>query len=447
LRRETSCGSINSIHNSITSVGSKNSSGTMVSMDDMEKECDDQLISQGIKSRNPQTSAKIRNGMTMEEFRDAADFENVMNSTSLPASSSFALSHRKGMQSKVGPLHRAGHFLLSVYGLIPWFPRRRDLMHRITISLVLLLAASHAMYLSIVEQHANYEHLPTVCLAMGTFCGIMDLLWFGFRFRYEQLSRYISEIDCTAEWYRKSLSRFMAISGLSGGAAITKFTFWMHPACQVTPPGETNDVHSLLHLIFFFALFGALTVITYCQSHVDLALEFLVERCSMEYARNPDTLHAIKSWNTIQSIIRRTGRTIENSFLALITSSLVLFVWATVQVIEGAGRTSQFKTNDVPCIALHSGWMVSPVLLAMYAICCAAALTRRCSRAPSFVNSLWFEDESINLGTRDVVQHMQNSDAGLFIKGARVTPHMAIKLAYILGVVCFTVLSRNFSSL
>jgi len=422
------------------STKSRESAGAGVSMGKLEKDCDDELISQSMTYHMRQTSEKSYRRMTMAEFTDAADSELVARS-SIPSPSSSPFHHRVGTHGMGHALNRVGHLFLSVYGLTPSLPKHSDLIHRLTVSLVLVLASSHAVFLSVAEQNAKYEYLPTVCLALGSLFGIMDLLWFDFRLRFEQLSDHIEFMGCTAVWHQKSFRRFMIISILSGGTACVKVTLWVHPACQETSRGKTDDVHSLLHLISFFVFYGALTVITYCQSHVDLALEFCVESYSMEYTENHDHLHAICSWNTIQAITRRTGRTTENSFLALITSSLVLFVWSAIQAIDIS------KVDDTQCTALHFGWMVSPVLLAMYAICCAAALTRRLSRAPSFINSVRFEEERHNLGTACLVQHMRNSDAGLFVKGACVTPHVAIKLVYIMGVVCFTLISQNFRSL
>merc|ERR1712113_176011 len=73
---------------------------------------------------------------------------------------------------------------------------------------------------------------------------------------------------------------------------------------------------------------------------------------------------------------------------------------------------------------------VPRVILMLYSLFQTASVTEKCSRAPAFVNSLATAEDTINLNRQYVVQYMEHSAAGLYIKRVRITTMMVFKFAY-----------------
>merc|ERR1711972_231564 len=67
----------------------------------------------------------------------------------------------------------------------------------------------------------------------------------------------------------------------------------------------------------------------------------------------------------------------------------------------------------------------------------AAAVTEKCSRMPSLVNSLTVEGRNIDRDRQYVVEFIANSTAGFYVKGVRLTAFMVMKLSYLCGAVVF----------
>merc|ERR1712107_385915 len=76
----------------------------------------------------------------------------------------------------------------------------------------------------------------------------------------------------------------------------------------------------------------------------------------------------------------------------------------------------------------------------------AAEVTEKCARVPPLVNSLSFGVD-VDPQRHYLVEYVAYSAAGFYVKEVRLTAAMALKLAYISGLVAFGVLTKVASGL
>jgi len=269
------------------------SRGSPLSMDDLERSHDDETISQGMRDLSPQDPVRSVDmthvwSMSMQQFRDAADKALVMELTPVPIGAAyFASTPKQGSSpNKAGTLTCLPRFLLTMYGFIPWLPKRQDAAYCITVSRALLCISGHATFLSFAEPDSRDEYLPIACLALGSFFAVADLHWHEFRFRFEVLSYYMTFYGYEAEWHRKSLRRFVPAVCIGGCLVLSKSLLWVRSDCQIS--NQDGDAQTVLHFVSLVVICGALIAMTHCHSNVDLALELCVERCAVDYAQMKD---------------------------------------------------------------------------------------------------------------------------------------------------------------
>lgn len=71
-------------------------------------------------------------------------------------------------------------------------------------------------------------------------------------------------------------------------------------------------------------------------------------------------------------------------------------------------------------------------------------VTEKCTRVPSLVNSWSFGEETcLDAGRQYVVQYIEQSAAGFYVKGVRLRAYMALKISYLFGALLFTLLSSS----
>ena len=79
--------------------------------------------------------------------------------------------------------------------------------------------------------------------------------------------------------------------------------------------------------------------------------------------------------------------------------------------------------------------ILARMTLLLYALSGAAAVTEKCSRTKLFVNSLRDETKPIlNLDRAYLVRYMDDSNAGFYIKGVKLTSFHLMKMFYAVGL-------------
>ena len=72
---------------------------------------------------------------------------------------------------------------------------------------------------------------------------------------------------------------------------------------------------------------------------------------------------------------------------------------------------------------------------------CAAAVSDKCARVPSLINSLSFGDGA-ELERKHVVEYIFHSAAGFYVFNVQLTTSTAMKLVYLTGVVVFAIATK-----
>jgi len=101
-------------------------------------------------------------------------------------------------------------------------------------------------------------------------------------------------------------------------------------------------------------------------------------------------------------------------------------------------------------MALWLGWLYPPTLYFFYVMLRAAAVTEKASRVGPLVNSWNLQEEAdtplgMDLDRQYVVQYINQSQAGFFMKGVRITGFDVQKMLYYFAALTFTLVSRSFS--
>ncbi|CAE7769588.1 unnamed protein product [Symbiodinium pilosum] len=141
---------------------------------------------------------------------------------------------------------------------------------------------------------------------------------------------------------------------------------------------------------------------------------------------------ALSEWNVLSATLRQSSRKTCWSLLALgasCTVSVALFASQAVQMphILGGSTIDTF---------LWLGWLYPPILLFLYAMYRAASVSEKAMRVAPLVNSWVFETEedgeavAMDPGRQYVVQFINQSEAGFYALGVRVSAFMVQKLAY-----------------
>eukprot|EP00929_Paragymnodinium_shiwhaense_P093070 TRINITY_DN53122_c0_g3_i1.p1 TRINITY_DN53122_c0_g3~~TRINITY_DN53122_c0_g3_i1.p1 ORF type:complete len:1668 (+),score=329.56 TRINITY_DN53122_c0_g3_i1:387-5006(+) len=181
------------------------------------------------------------------------------------------------------------------------------------------------------------------------------------------------------------------------------------------------------------ALYGA---IVFSILHISCGLEHMVDSFCIRFFDDPDWSRGITEWNTMQAIIRSSGRTVDLCFLALQTS-VVAGIFLT-----GAGLLVT-SSDDARSLTLRFASWLPPTLLALFSLFRAASVTEKCLRSPALVNSLIEDsDDTINTERQYMVHFMEHSAAGFYIQGVRLTSAMGLKYTYVLTIVCFSLFAQ-----
>jgi len=183
--------------------------------------------------------------------------------------------------------------------------------------------------------------------------------------------------------------------------------------------------------------------IMYCQVHVSSALFVAVDKCGSRLVDETDLADALSKWDLVQAVLRQAACSIDGVFCGLGLTHMIVFVCTGLQLMKGSGSLQQERPDD-RCLAFLYGWMVPPWLLMLYAFYRAADVTELCTRVPSLIQSWSLCDDKQQLDDRQhLVQYMNQSEAGYYVSGVRITSQLTVKITYLLCVVTFTAVSQS----
>jgi len=389
--------------------------------------------------RTPITSKKITKGM--EELRvklenDLVEYGNVVSVKDAATAVQDAETAQGRRSNKLrAHLMRVPLGLFYFYGLIPIGTGKFGRCYKNFALAVVSCLLVHSMVLSMQESSMMYVHMLTTCYALGGLVGVASLQWHAvaqLAAVTRLLDQYAEDFNFMDEWREVSLSRFSIVAMLWALMVICRVASALDNACESL--GEVGA----LELVSFSVISGLLAVLSFCQLHVCCVLELVVDKFVVRLTDSLDLHRGIMDWNIVQALLRRAAHTIDSCFLALNTAVLAALLLTGVELLQPDNSMHLAGPDGTRCGALWFGWAFTPVVLVLFTVFQAAAVTEKCSRVPAMVNSWTFEECQMDHGRQYVVQYIMHSAAGFYVKGVRLSAFMALKLAYIFGVVLFT---------
>eukprot|EP00928_Gymnodinium_smaydae_P006362 TRINITY_DN12247_c0_g1_i1.p1 TRINITY_DN12247_c0_g1~~TRINITY_DN12247_c0_g1_i1.p1 ORF type:complete len:743 (+),score=99.15 TRINITY_DN12247_c0_g1_i1:189-2231(+) len=315
---------------------------------------------------------------------------------------------------------------------------------------VLIVLFALYLYSSCREATFLYLRLSGACYLIGGLVGLFTLRPEQLRSllgtNNQGLDRYARGHLFYDKWLRTSSTLFLLAIALWLCAVLSLWflIFYIEEKCVIFfCEADWGSSHTAQQLGIFLSLSlgsGLYTSLTYCQLHVCCFLELMVEQFCIRFFERPDLCAAVNEWNVLQALLRRAANAVDMCLLVTQTAVLTGFALTTAELFAGDGIPPGMSG------VLWGLSQVPGILLAFLALFRGGAVTEKCSRVPSLMNTLRFEGSAINFERQYVVQYLEHSAAGFYIKGVRLTTYMVLKLAYLAGVVLFAFATRLRSS-
>lgn len=346
-------------------------------------------------------------------------------------------------------------FVMSLTGLLDARPGRlwKCLAHlslAVTLSLALLL-------LALGDDEFRYVNLMTNAYALGVVISVLLIRW-G---RAEedslavllgpkefQLDEYACKRGFLASSRLLGMLRAMCFLGLWALMVASRILsgYFGQPATGLLPGDTTQDLVSLGS--YAMAMLVTIAII-YAQLHVASGLELAVDMFSAHFFDSKDICAAMDEWNILQALIRCASCRVETSFMVLGASSLATLVLLATEL----WTKPELLQNPLQAV-FWLGWVYPPVLLLLYSLTRAAAVSEKCSRVAPFINS-WdfpseeteeYDSEWLHKGRQYIVQYIMQSEAGFYVKGVRLSNFTVMKLCYGFGALSFALLSHTMTT-
>lgn len=198
------------------------------------------------------------------------------------------------------------------------------------------------------------------------------------------------------------------------------------------------DVAVLLHIILFSFSSLVLVALAFCMLYVCNALLHTVNTFCIVIVAGGSLKDAVPRWNTVQAMLRTGSKQIQVCLFVLQATVLFTFLLGAIDVYQSVQQERDYVFTLIPGALLTLG--ISWIFFK------AAAITDKCARVPSLINSCTFEAD-IDLERQYVVEYVLFSSAGFYVFDVCLTSDMILRFAYILVIGVFTLFTKIVSDL
>jgi len=192
----------------------------------------------------------------------------------------------------------------------------------------------------------------------------------------------------------------------------------------------------------------AFSVVMFFKMHVVSCLDLMIDDFSSKYAEHGLAQEGVLQWNLLQATMNSAAKRLEGSFVILFAATFAGF--ATVAADLLLGSVNELAHSALPdCSEGQFIWlleleplqmMVGRALLLIYVSSRAAGLTEKCVRTRCFVNSLVVPDHCMLDEERSyLVRYIDDSAAGFYIQGVRLTVFAIMKMFYGMCALTFAI--------
>lgn len=285
--------------------------------------------------------------------------------------------------------------------------------------------------------------------ALASFCymaGVAASIWMLRRRNIQELLKddessldmYARQAGFIAVWRRKSQKQFIKATGCLILLCVSR--------CLAYIQAPVSSHELIQTSTFCFASIGFVAV-TYLQLHISKGLELAIDSFAVNFFKEMDFEKALAEWNVLQAMLRHVSTKLSGSLLMLGVSSgssiLYLIELSFVRTDVGGGFG----------FILKNLWSLPPIILFLYTMMRAAAVTEKASRVSPLVNSWTFEDKEpfgdeeeqvwMDLERQYLVQYINQSEAGFYVQGVKIRNFQVTKMCYYLGAILFTIVSQS----
>lgn len=338
-------------------------------------------------------------------------------------------------QPSMGSRPRASDLVLRVWGIIPAGAGACGHLHVGLVRLLALFCVAHSVMLVATEPAMIFENVATCAFALGAFLGHVSLSRVASLIgpHATALQQYAEENEFVEDWEQSSMRRLLAVAAI-----------WLSAVSAQIVRSVCYRRTGLLSSLSFTYLSGLLAAVAFCQMHVQAGLELMLDCFCIGFYANPHCPMGVRAWNVLQAILRLAAGTVDSCFLAVQTSALAALLAVGVRVLDRSAARAADGSGDISREEAASTQVLEclpAVFLSLYALAVfvkAAAVTEKCCRVPSLVNSLDnATGDDLDHSRQYIVQYIKHSDAGFYVKGVRLTAYMVIKLSYVCGAIAF----------
>ncbi|CAE8658228.1 unnamed protein product [Polarella glacialis] len=340
-------------------------------------------------------------------------------------------------------LSRSSRAVFCIFAILPMRKGRSGYLYPAVVQLALVMIAAY----SLISAHSNRErpfllswYNPALS-CLGIVMALSSLHWKRVQMLLgptrNPLKTYASFHGFYGHWISSLPFDFLvAIVFLAFEA-----TLRMRPR---EPECVTNESWSYRLCQAAGAL--AFAVVMFFKMHVVSCLDLMIDNFSQEYADHKLAQVGVLHWNLLQATMNQAAKTLEGSFVILF--GLTFAGLAAVGADVVLGSASELAPDAVSiCSGGQLVWVLEPLqlilgraLLLIYVSSRAAGLTEKCVRTRCFVNSLVVPDHCMLDEERSyLVRYIDDSAAGFYIQGVRLTVFAIMKMFYGMCALTFAI--------
>lgn len=390
-------------------------------------------------------------GAVAWEARPCLDVLRAEHDAKLVHASFQELSSNDGDMVAAGSLSSGGRkyqslgwpmWVLAACGVVPFNEWLTGWTYVYFGMLLLMAVIGYSAFVTYNDIDGLYGHLTTGFYAIGCLVSLLSLRitkienLLGPQDRV--LDIYAKRFHCLDEWRTVSFRRLI-FGMILGATMVCSRVFSVAAGCPAALGGSGAN-ESVTGILGFALVSLLMFALTFCKLHVCCGLEMFVDKFCYRFFEDKDIGKGIDEWNVVQALLRRSAQALEACFLAFGTSVLAVLLLIGMGIFHG-DRGFQVSESNAQCRILWCGWLSPPVMMVIFITFKSASVTEKCRRVPALVNSWTFQNSlKVDQGRQYVVEYIEHSAAGFYIRGMRLSTIMALKLCYLFGFVVFTLI-------
>eukprot|EP00930_Biecheleria_cincta_P071426 TRINITY_DN5893_c0_g2_i2.p1 TRINITY_DN5893_c0_g2~~TRINITY_DN5893_c0_g2_i2.p1 ORF type:complete len:622 (-),score=84.70 TRINITY_DN5893_c0_g2_i2:92-1957(-) len=262
----------------------------------------------------------------------------------------------------------------------------------------------------------------------------------------ESIAQWAQASQCVEDWgsaSRRKQRMFLiwwctAMALVLSTEAVLASQYISSPSLQPTGILEISfwagyEFASLVALLLSSSLLLAVSCV---QCHIISGLNVFIDEWSCDLCDQRDFSQGVLTWNTVQALIRRGGSSIENAFATIQICALAGSIVVAMKMITLASDPA-LRMESLATLAGITELTTSLPLLMLAALAGllllqCAGITEKCAILPPIANQIM--TGAIDAGRQYLVQFLNDSAAGIYVKGVKLDMLMVVNIGYFLCV-------------